>query len=71
MKVDLHGMNHNEAIEKVEEIMLVNSAKGSVDLTVVTGNAPSLQAKIITRLGPPTPEQCGICNKIVVQEVGS
>ena len=44
MKVDLHGMPHSEAIEKVEEIMLLNSAKGSVDLTVITGNSPSLQS---------------------------
>ncbi len=50
MKVDLHGMTHNEAIEKVEEIMLVNSARGSVDLTVITGNSPSLQSKIINQI---------------------
>ena len=50
MKVDLHGMPHSEAIEKVEEIMLLNSAKGSVDLTVITGNSPSLQSKIINQI---------------------
>ena len=43
-------MSHNESIVKVEEIMLVNSAKGSVDLTVITGNSPSLQAKIINQI---------------------
>ena len=50
MRVDLHGMPHSEAIEKVEEIMLLNSAKGSVDLTVITGNSPSLQSKIINQI---------------------
>ena len=50
MKIDLHGMPHSEAIEKVEEIMLLNSAKGSVDLTVITGNSPALQNKIISQI---------------------
>jgi hypothetical protein len=50
MKVDLHGINHNEAVDKVEEIMLLNSAKGSVELTVITGNSPAVQAKIINQV---------------------
>jgi T-complex protein 1 subunit theta len=33
--------------------------------------AKSLKAKIITRLGPPTPEEVGCCDAIVVEEVGS
>ena len=33
--------------------------------------AKSLHAKIITRLGPPNPDEAGFCEKIEVQEVGS
>lgn len=33
--------------------------------------AKSLKAKIITRLGPPTEDEAGECNKIQVEEVGS
>ena len=33
--------------------------------------ARSLHARIITRLGPPSPEECGECAKIAVEEVGS
>jgi len=33
--------------------------------------AKSLKAKIITRLGPPTEDEAGECNRIEVQEVGS
>jgi len=33
--------------------------------------AKSLKARIITRLGPPSPEECGDCDKVMVEEVGS
>ena len=33
--------------------------------------AASLNASIITRLGPPTPEEMGHCNHVQVEEVGS
>ena len=33
--------------------------------------AKSLKARIITRLGPPTPDEAGFCTKIKVEEVGS
>jgi T-complex protein 1 subunit theta len=33
--------------------------------------AASLNATIITRLGPPTPEEMGHCKHIQVEEVGS
>ena len=45
MKIDLHGKTHPEGLELIEEYMLLNSAKGSVNLTVITGNSPVMQKK--------------------------
>ena len=53
MEIDLHGKTHPEGLELIEEHMLLNSAKGSVSLTVITGNSPVMQNKIINQ----------ICNK--------
>ena len=53
MEIDLHGKTHPEGLELIEEYMLLNSAKGSVSLTVITGNSPVMQNKIIDQ----------ICNK--------
>ena len=53
MEIDLHGKTHPEGLELIEEYMLLNSAKGSVSLTVITGNSPVMQNKIINQ----------ICNK--------
>ncbi len=53
MKIDLHGKTHSEGLELIEEYMLLNSIKGSVSLTVITGNSPVMQKKIIDQ----------ICNK--------
>ena len=53
MEIDLHGKTHPEGLELIEEYMLLNSAKGSVSLTVITGNSPVMQNKIINK----------VCNK--------
>ena len=53
MEIDLHGKTHPEGLELIEEYMLLNSTKGSVSLTVITGNSPVMQNKIIDQ----------ICNK--------
>ena len=53
MEIELHGTTHPEGLELIEEYMLLNSTKGSVSLTVITGNSPVMQNKIIDQ----------ICNK--------
>ena len=53
MEIDLHGKTHLEGLKLIEEYMLLNSTKGSVSLTVITGNSPVMQNKIIDQ----------ICNK--------
>jgi len=45
--LDLHGMNHNEAIEKSEDFLLELSVTQYFDGTLITGNSQSLQEKII------------------------
>lgn len=48
MIIDLHGLKHKEAIELVEDTLLLNSVKQpNVDIKVITGNSPRLQNKII------------------------
>ena len=50
MEIDLHGKTHPEGLELIEEYMLLNSTKGSVSLTVITGNSPVMQKKIIDQI---------------------
>jgi len=50
MEIDLHGKKHLEGLKLIEEYMLLNSTKGSVSLTVITGNSPVLQKKIIDQI---------------------
>ena len=45
--LDLHGMNHNEAVEKSEDFLLELSVTPYFDGTLRTGNSQSLQEKII------------------------
>jgi hypothetical protein len=48
MTIDLHGLKHKDAIELVEDTLLLNSVKqDNVDVKVITGNSPSLQNKVI------------------------
>ena len=50
MEIDLHGKTHLEGLKLIEEYMLLNSTKGSVSLTVITGNSPVMQKKIIDQI---------------------
>ena len=50
MEIDLHGKTHLEGLKLIEECMLLNSTKGSVSLTVITGNSPVMQKKIIDQI---------------------
>lgn len=50
MILDLHGLSHYDAINLVEDTLLLRSAKGNVDLTVITGKSPTLQNKIINEV---------------------
>ena len=45
--LDLHGMNHNEAIEKSEDFLLKLSVTPYFDGTLIKGNSQYLQEKII------------------------
>jgi|TARA_R110001592_G_scaffold4546_1_gene25506 hypothetical protein len=45
--LDLHGMNHNEAIEKSEDFLMDISVTTYFDGTLITGNSKTLQDKII------------------------
>jgi DNA-nicking Smr family endonuclease len=45
--LDLHGMNHNEAIEKSEDFLMDISVTTYFDGTLITGNSKTLQEKII------------------------
>jgi hypothetical protein len=48
MVIDLHGLKHKDAIELVEDTLLLNSVKQpNVDIKVITGNSPRLQNKVI------------------------
>jgi DNA-nicking Smr family endonuclease len=47
MEVDLHGMHHNEAILKLEDICLRESMNFGWQVIAITGNSKKLQAKII------------------------
>ena len=50
MEIDLHGKTHLEGLKLIEEYMLLHSTKGSVSLTVITGNSPVMQKKIIDQI---------------------
>ena len=45
--LDLHGMSHNEAIEKSEDFLMDISVTTYFDGTLITGNSKTLQDKII------------------------
>lgn len=49
-QIDLHGLYHDEALLKVENFLLLESVKepnGFFECTIITGNSPQLQEKII------------------------
>jgi DNA-nicking Smr family endonuclease len=45
--IDLHGMNHLEAVTACEDFLLELSVTPYFDATVITGNSNKLQNKII------------------------
>jgi hypothetical protein len=52
-EIDLHGLNHKQALIKVEEYLLINSVYKLIDIKIITGNSTTLQEKIIQEiLGP-------------------
>jgi hypothetical protein len=52
-EIDLHGLNHDQALIKVEEYLLINSVYKLIDIKIITGKSIELQEKIITKiLGP-------------------
>ena len=50
MTLDLHGLSHYDAINLVEDTLLLQSTKGNVNLTVITGKSSILQNKIINEI---------------------
>ena len=48
--IDLHGIRHKEALEKVETELLNLQEKGSFSLTIITGNSSILQEMILKKL---------------------
>ena len=48
--IDLHGIRHKEALEKVETELLILQVQGSFSLTIITGNSSILQERILKKL---------------------
>ena len=49
-ELDLHGMNHTEAMERVEDFVFVESCNFGFACKVITGNSSVLQSKVLTFL---------------------
>ena len=45
--IDLHGMNHDDASELVEAILLAASVKGDFNYKIITGQSKAMRDKII------------------------
>ena len=52
-KIDLHGVNHNEALVKTEDFVLNASLDKPMMCEIITGNSNKLQQKIITEVLDP------------------
>ena len=50
VKVDLHGLTHDKAILKVEEMLILNQLCKYGSIEVITGKSPELQSKIIEEI---------------------
>ena len=50
VKVDLHGLTHNKAILKVEEMLIMTQLCKYGQIEVITGKSPELQDKIIAEV---------------------
>ena len=47
-EIDLHGFTHDEAVFAVEDVLIKESMKSSsIDVTIITGQSPKLQDRII------------------------
>ena len=46
--LDLHGLQHKDAISKVEETLFLNQVYKSKTVEIITGNSTLLQNKIIS-----------------------
>jgi len=53
IEIDLHGYTHEEAVMTVETILINESLKGYVDVTIITGNSHKLQDKLIEEVLEP------------------
>ena len=45
--IDLHGMNHDDASELVEDTLLAASVKGDFNYKIITGQSKAMRDKII------------------------
>lgn len=45
--IDLHGKKHNEAIELVEDELLLASTRGDFNYKIITGQSKAMRNKII------------------------
>ena len=48
--IDLHGLRHNQALEKVRKTLFEASASGSFSVTIITGNSTVLQQRIFDEI---------------------
>ena len=46
MHLDLHGIRHKEALEKVKDTLEEKKEAGPFSLTIITGNSTVLQQRI-------------------------
>ena len=49
-ELDLHGMRHTEALERVEDFVYRESCNFGFVCKVITGNSVTLQSKVLTFL---------------------
>ncbi|MBF12506.1 MAG: hypothetical protein CMC63_10065 [Flavobacteriaceae bacterium] len=50
LSIDLHGIRHKEALEKVYKTLEELKEKGAFSLTIVTGNSTVLQKRIFNEI---------------------
>jgi len=50
LSIDLHGIRHKEALEKVHETLAEVKKQGSFSLTIITGNSTVLQQRIFSEV---------------------
>tara|TARA_B100000902_G_scaffold39597_1_gene47117 strand:- start:4306 stop:4539 length:234 start_codon:yes stop_codon:yes gene_type:complete len=50
LKIDLHGLTHEQAVLKVENQLIMNQLCKYGQLEVITGKSPKLQSKIIAEV---------------------